>query len=69
MGYSVIINLNNNNNMKEVKIKPKNTFTKMAYHKATGMSRATIDKYIKHQLLDTVRINGGVLIIAKEGGK
>jgi len=45
-----------------VNINPNKLYTKMAYHKLTGKSRATIDKLIEGKKLGTLKINGATLV-------
>lgn len=50
-------------NMEGIKIIPRKTYTKSAYHKKFSVSRPTIDRMIKDKELDTVHVNGVVLIV------
>lgn len=48
---------------KEIKINPKNVFTKTEYHKKFGVNRMKIDKWIREKQLNVININGATLII------
>jgi len=49
----------------EIIINPEQTYTKGEYAKAYNISRPTIDKKIKNKEIDTVKIKGGLIILAK----
>lgn len=49
----------------EVTIIPEQTYTKGEYAKAYNISRPTIDKKIKNKEIETVKIKGGLIILAK----
>ena len=48
--------------MKTVSIHPDKLYTKLAYHKKTGIARATIDRMIKDKRLTVVEVQGTTLI-------
>lgn len=50
---------------KELTIDPKRLYTKTEYAKAYQISRPTIDKQIEDRILQTMKVNGTILIVAK----
>lgn len=45
-----------------VNIHPDKLYTKLEYHKETGISRATIDRMIKDKRLKVLKVKGTTLI-------
>ena len=45
-----------------VSIHPDKLYTKLEYHKKTGLARATIDRMIKEQRLNIIEVKGTTLI-------
>lgn len=48
-----------------ISIDPDKLFTKTAYHKETGLARATIDRYINDGKIKTIAFKG-VTVIKKD---
>lgn len=53
------------NNDKEITINPNYLYTKEKYSEAYNISRPTINKRIETKEIKSMKINGGVIIIAK----
>ena len=46
-----------------INIHPDKLYTKLEYHKKTGISRATIDRMIEDKRLKVLKVKGSILII------
>lgn len=53
------------NHDKEILIKPSLLYTKEKYSEAYNISRPTINKRIETKEIKSIKINGGVIIIAQ----